>query len=157
LWLRLGSGWSSTENDGGELNLIPPGHPNDRLLVWMDLVAVQSTGVGHGTVLPSVGTSAADLLSWLTTNPDFMVVTQPTATRIARRIPATTLTEGVSASANYDDPGCPANPRCADFFTKPGWWGPNFYGIGYPGEAQISLAAINIRGSEHTLFVTLDA
>jgi hypothetical protein len=157
LRLTLPRGWSSDENDGGELNFSPAGHPNDRLFVWTDLVAVKSTGSGHGTPLPNVGTTPTALLSWLTTNPDFMVVSPPKATKIARRIPATTLTMGVSASANFGDPECPSNPRCAAFFTKPGWWGSGFYAIGYPGEVQISLAAIQRGGKEHTLFVALDA
>jgi hypothetical protein len=157
LRLTLPRGWSSNENWYGELHLTPPGHPNDALLVWTDLVAVKSTGPGHGTtILANVGRTPTDLLSWLTTNPDFMVVSPPQATTIAGRIPATTLTMGVSASANYDDPGCPSNPRCADFF-KSTLWGPDSYGIGYPEEVQLSLAAIKRFDQEHTLFVALDA
>jgi hypothetical protein len=157
LRLTLPRGWSGTENWQGALHLIPAGHPNDALVVWTDLVAVKSTGPGHGTtVLTNVGTTPTDLLSWLTSNPDFMVVSTPTATKIAGRIPATTLTVGVSASANYGDPGCPSNPRCADFFTSP-LWGQDFYSIGYPEEAQFSLAVIKRGTKEHTLFVLLDA
>src|SRR5438128_1660365 len=43
LQLTLPSGWSSTENDHGELNLNPPGLPDNKLFVWVDLVAVKST------------------------------------------------------------------------------------------------------------------
>ena len=86
-----------------------------------------------------------------------MVVTPPKAAKIAKRIPAKTLTMGVSASANYGDPGCPPNPRCADFFTKPSCWGSNSYGIGYPEEVQLSLAAIKRGTHKHTLIVALDA
>jgi hypothetical protein len=121
----------------------------------MDLVAVKSTGTGHGTPLPSIGTTPTALLSWLITNPDFMVVSAPRATKIAGRIPATTLTMRISPSANYGDSGCPSNPRCADFFTKPVWWGSNACGI--PRSYRFSLAAIKRGGQEHTLFVALDA
>jgi len=158
LRLTLPRGWSSNENWQGGLNLTPPGHPDDTLFVWTDMLAVKSTGPGHGTtVLTNVGTTPTALLAWLTSNPDFMVVTQPRATKIARRIPATTLTMGVSASASYGDPGCPSNPRCADFFTSPLWTQPGFYSIGYPEEVQLSLAAIKRGTHEHTLFVGLDA
>jgi len=157
LRLTLPRGWSGTENWQGALHLIPAGHPNDALVVWTDLVAVKSTGPSHGTtVLTNVGTTATALLSWLTSNPDFMVVSTPTATKIAGRIPATTLTMGVSAAANYGDPGCASNPRCADFFKSP-LWGQDFYSIGYPEEAQFSLAAIKRGTKGHTLFVGLEA
>jgi hypothetical protein len=158
LQLTLPRGWSSTENDQGELNLIPRGHPGDTLFVWIDMAAVKSTGPGHGTtILSNVGRTPSALVSWLTTNPDFQVVSPPEATKIARRIPATTLTMGVSSSANYGDPGCPSNPRCADFFTRPVLWGSGFYGIGYPGEVQLSLASIKRGTHKHTLIVALDA
>jgi hypothetical protein len=97
------------------------------------------------------------MLAWLTTNPDFMVVSPPHATKIAGRIPATTLTMGVSASANYDDPGCPSNPRCADLFKSTLWGPDDAYGIGYPEEVQVSVAAFMRSDQEHTLFVALDA
>jgi hypothetical protein len=158
LRLTLPRGWSSTENDQGELNLIPRGHPGDTLFVWIDMAAVKSTGPGHGTtILTNVGRTPAALVSWLTSNPDFQVVSPPKATKIARRIPATTLTMGVSAAANYGDPECPSNPRCADFFTRPVLWGSGFYGIGYPEEVQLSLAAIKRGTHEHTVIVALDA
>jgi hypothetical protein len=123
----------------------------------MDLVAVKSTGPGHGTtILTDVGRTPAALVSWLTTNPAFLVVSPPAATVVARRIPATTLTIGVSTSANYGDPGCPSNPRCADLF-KSYLWGSNFYGIGYPEEVQLALARIKRGTRADTLFVALDA
>jgi len=157
LRLTLPRGWGSRENDQGELNLIPHGLPEASLFVWVDLVAVKSTGPGHGTtVLQNVGKTPAALVSWLTTNPDFLVVSPPRPTKIARRIHATTLTLGVSTSAEYGDPGCPYNPRCADFFTSD-LWGTNSYGIGGDEEVQLSLASIKRHGHRHTLFVGLDA
>jgi hypothetical protein len=140
------------------LNLVPPGLPNDRLFVWTDMVAVKSSGPGHGTTaLDSVGHSPSALISWLSTNHDFVVVSPPTSTTIAKRIPATTMTVGVSTSANYGDPACPSNPRCADLFTNLRWWGDNSFGIGGDEEVQLSIASIRASGSSHTLFVTLDA
>jgi hypothetical protein len=158
LQLTLPRGWSSGENDLGELNLIPPpGHPGATLFVWIDLLAVKSTGPGHGTdVLPNVGTTPTALVSWLTTNPALLVVSPPRPARIAGTIPATTLTIGVSKSANYGDPACPDNPRCADLFTSY-WWGPNSFGIGGTTEVQLSLARIKRNTQRHTLFVALAA
>jgi hypothetical protein len=158
LRLTLPRGWSSTENDQGELNLIPAGHPDDHLFVWTDLAAVKSTGPGHGTtVLTKIGKTPGALIAWLTSNPDFQVVSPPRATKIARRIRTRTLTVGVSTSANYGSSECPSNPRCADLFTKPPLWGPNFYGIGYPELVQLSLATIKRGTHKHTVIVALDA
>ncbi|HEX6787643.1 MAG TPA: hypothetical protein VF091_00265 [Gaiellaceae bacterium] len=157
LQFTLPRGWSSGENDQGELNLVPPGRPQARLFVWMDVEAVKSAGKGHGTtVLRNIGRTSPDLVSWLTTNSDFLVVAPPKPTRIAERIPATTLTVGVSKSANYGDPGCPANPRCADLFTNH-WWGTNSYGIGGAEEVQLSISSIKRGAARDTLIVALDA
>jgi hypothetical protein len=68
------SGWSCTENDGGELSLAPPRRPNERLFIWLDLVAVKSSGKGHGTILRGTGRTPAKLIAWLTHNPDFVIV-----------------------------------------------------------------------------------
>jgi len=156
LRFTLPSGWSSGENDKGEFNLVPPGHPHATLFVWMDLLAVKSTGPGHGTtVLTNVGTTPTALVRWLTRNHALHVVSRPSPSKIAGRIPATTLTIGVSRSAHYGDPHCPANPRCADLFTS-GLWSDS-YGIGGAEQAQLSLAKIKQNGSQHTMFITLDA
>ena len=153
--LTLQHGWSIAANQSGALSLIPPGHPGARLFVWIDLHAVKSTGVGHGTtVLTHVGRTPARLVSWLTTNPDLLVVAPPRPTRIAG-IPGTTLTIGVSRSANYGDPGCPNNPRCADLFTSHFWQTP--YGIGGTEEVKLSLVRIKSAARQHTLFFALDA
>ena len=155
--LTLPTGWSATENDAGELALVPPGQPDDKLFVWTDLVAVKSTGAGHGTtVLTEVKPTPEGLISWLTTNPDFTIVTKPAARTLAGN-PMRTLTLAVSRTARYGDPGCPANPRCADIFTKPGLWGENFYGIGGDSEDTLSFGTINTKNGTHTLIVNLDA
>lgn len=155
--LTLPAGWSSTENDAGELNLVPPGQPEDRLFVWTDLVAVKSTGPGHGTtVLTKVKPTPEGLIGWLTSNPDFTIVAKPTTTRFAGT-PMRSLTLVVSRSARYGDPGCPGNPRCADLFTKPGLWRGEFFGIGGDSEDTLSFATISTKNGSHTLIVSLDA
>jgi hypothetical protein len=144
-------GWRSTELDRQEVNLIPPDRPNDRLFLWTDLVAVKSTGPGHGgTVLNTVGKTANALVAWLTSNPDFRVIASPAPATIGVGIMMTTLVVGVSSTAQYGDSSCPANPRCADLFTKPEWTVP--YGIGGDEEARLYIA-----GVAHTFFVVLDA
>jgi hypothetical protein len=155
--LTLPAGWSSTEHDAGELNLVPPGQPDDRIFVWIDMVAVKSTGPGHGTtVLTKVERTPEGLIGWLTSNPDFTVVARPAATTFAGN-PMRTLTLVASRSAQYGEPDCPANPRCADLFTRPGLWGTNSYGIGGEEEARLSIGTIRTKVASHTLIVNLDA
>lgn len=156
LRLTLPPNWSSQENDIAELNLVPPGHPDDGLFIWVDMVAVKSTGPGHGTtVLTDVGKTPRALTRWLTTNPDFNVVTRPRNRRLGN-IPMRTLSVNISPTANYGDPGCPGNPHCVDFFTRPIFWGPNFFGIGGASEDRFYLGTIRISGAEHTMMVALD-
>jgi hypothetical protein len=156
LQLTLPAGWSSVESDQGELNLVPPGQHDDRLFFWLGMVAVKSTGPGHGTtILKNVGKSPKALITWLTHNHDFLVIAPPSNATIAG-VPMQALTVGVSQSARYGDPGCPANPRCADLFTNPTYWGPNFYGIGGEGEAALYLGAIRTSSGPQTMIVALD-
>jgi hypothetical protein len=159
LQLTLPAGWSSTENWIGELSLTPPDQPNDRLFFWVDMAAVKSSGPGHGTtILNDVGTTPRALIRWLTRNPDFHIVTKRRAITIGNRIPMRTLSLNISPSANYGDPGCPGNPRCADLFTRPLFWGSDeFYGIGGDEEIRLYLGSIRISGYLHTMIVALDA
>jgi hypothetical protein len=153
LRLTLQKGWSSQENWSGSLRL--QRNNQNGIGIWLDMVAVKSSGPGHGqNVLSNVGKSPADLVRWLTHNPDFEIVSPPTAVRVAG-VPATALTVGVSTSANYGDKGCPANPRCADLFTGPGW--SDFYGIGGSEQVRLYLAAIKTNDIHHTLMLALDS
>ncbi len=137
----LPRGWSTTENSGGELKLVPPGLPNEWLLIWLDLVAVKSTGKGVGTILPGVGRTPDKLIGWLTRNPDFAVVSRPSLSSLVHGVRMTTLALGVSTSANFGDAGCPSNPRCAAFFKNPKNWGASdFYAIGAPEEVRLTWA-----------------
>ena len=157
LELTLPAGWSSTESTPGTLSLLPPGQPNSHLAFWLDLSAVKSSGPGHGTTILTnvVGTPSA-LTAWLTHDRDFLIVSKPASATVGQDIKTTSLVVGVSRSANYGDPGCPANPRCADLFTGSNWGG-NSYGIGGNEEVRLYLGTIHISGSPHTFFVALDA
>jgi hypothetical protein len=160
LQFTVPSGWSSGEDSTGELKLFPTSHPNEILDVWLDMRAVKSSGEGHGTtVLPTVGKTAGDLIRWLTTDRDFQTVSQPTGTTIGNQIKATTIAIGVSTHANYGDPGCPANPRCADLFRNPLTWQPgDWFGIGGTEQVRLYLAPIKSNSTiPHTLEIALDA
>jgi hypothetical protein len=157
LEVTVPSGWSSSENTPGELTLVPPGQPNDALKFWLDMVAVKSSGAGHGTtVLKSVGRTPSALTAWLTRDRDFLIVSKPAPATIGHGMTMTSLVVGVSRSANYGDPGCPANPRCADLFTNSYWGSSNFYGIGGDEEVRLYLGTIQISGRPHTFLVALD-
>ena len=134
LRLTLPPGWQSPEANTANVVLHPPGHPQQRLILFGGVSAVKSTGPGHGTtVLSQVGQTPEALVKWMTTDPDFTVVAQPSKVTIGPDISAVALTVGVSTTARYADPGCPANPRCADLFALGG----DFYGIG--GQEQVRL------------------
>ena len=81
-------GWSSTENTPGELTLVPPGQPGDALKFWLDMVAVKSSGAGHGTtILKNVGRTPSALTAWLTRNPDFLIVSRPAPASVGQCAP----------------------------------------------------------------------
>jgi hypothetical protein len=157
LEVTVPAGWSSTESTPAELNLVPPGQSNDALKFWLDMSAVKSSGSGHGTtILTNVGRTPSALIAWLTHDPDFLIVSKPAPATVGHGIRMTALVVGVSRSANYGDPGCPSNPRCADLFTT-SYWGSNSFGIGDGEEVLLYLGTIKISGSPHTFFVVLDA
>jgi hypothetical protein len=141
------------EDNQVNYNLSPPGRPNEIASIWLNMRAVQSTGPGHGTtVLTTVGATPSALVHWLTTNPDFRVLSSPTLAMISR-VRMTRLTIGVSSTAQYGDPHCPANPRCADVFTNPTYENGDWYGIGGNEEVRLFLGHI----SRGTVIVGLDA
>jgi hypothetical protein len=155
--LTLPAGWSSNGTIPTELNLVPPGQPDVFLNFWLDMLAVKSTGPGHGTtILNNVGTTPGALITWLTHDPDFRIVSRPAPATVGQDIKMTSLVVGVSRSANYGDPDCPANPRCADLFTNR-QWPPGGYGIGGDEEVRLYLGTIKINGNPRTFFVDLDA
>ena len=96
------------------------------------------------------------LVQWLTHHPDFLIVSKPTPATVGQGITMTSLVVGVSRSARYGDPGCPANPRCADLFTN-SYFGGNFFGIGGDEEVLLYIGRIKISGTRHTFMIALDA
>lgn len=151
-------GWSSTGNNGGELKLVPPGHSNEWLYVFVDLVAVKSTGPGAGKILRGVGHTPAQLVAWATRNRDFTIVSPPRPSSVVRSVRMTTFALGVSKSANFGNPECPDNPRCAALFKDPKYWGDDdFYAIGGTEQVRIYLGTIRLGSKPHSMFVVLDA
>jgi hypothetical protein len=138
-----------------EFSFYPPSHPGERLFFWEDLNAVKSSGPGHGTILRTVGTTPKAITTWLTSNPDFQIISPPTQVTSVDGLTATRIVLDVSPHARYGDPRCPANPRCADLFRRKG--DVEAYSIGGPEQIRIDLAAIKIDGHPHTLFIVLDA
>jgi hypothetical protein len=154
--LTLTNTWGSHSLDIYEFSLYPSDHPDDRLFFWEDMVAVKSSGAGHGTtILDNVGTTPRAMMAWITGNPDFDIVAPPTPVTSVDGIKATRVVLVISHTARYGDPSCPANPRCADLFTRRD--NSEYYSIGGTEEIRLDIAAIKIDGRPHTLFIVLDA
>lgn len=154
--LTLTNTWGSHSLDIYEFSLYPADHPDDRLFFWEDMVAVKSSGAGHGTtLLDNVGTTPSAMVAWITGNPDFQIIAPPAPVTTVDGIKATRVVLGISPTARYGDPSCPANPRCADLFRRRD--NSEYYSIGGPEEIRLDIAAINIAGRPHTLFIVLDA
>lgn len=157
--ITVPSGWTSSANDTGALHLIPPGYPKDALFILEDMTPVKSSGAGHGTTaLTAVGSTPHALIAWLTSNPDVLIVAPPTPSTFGATIKATGVTVGVAQSVQYGDPACPANPRCADLFTRPFVWAKSEY-LGLAGDEVMRLyvAPVTVDGAPHELLVVLDA
>jgi hypothetical protein len=139
-----------------EFSFYPPSHPGERLFFWEDMHAVKSSGPGHGTtILRNVGTSPKAIAAWLTSDPDFQIISPPTQVTSVDGLKATRIIVGVSPHARYGDSQCPPNPRCADLFRRQD--NSEYASIGGPEQVRIDIAAVRIAGRQHTLFIALDA
>jgi hypothetical protein len=158
LTLTIPAGWSASETDVGELQLNADDRPGDALLLWLDMAAVVTnnrTGT-VGKVLSGVGTTASDLLTWLTTTSDFAILAKPKSTTLGNGVKGYQLTLTTSNTANFDWNDCPDTPHCVAIFTKPGYWGSGFYAIGGAGVSWIFVAPLHLASGDHTFFVVLD-
>lgn len=146
------------ESDVGEISLHPADHPDYVLLLWKDIAAVVSnhrTQTG-GTLAAGVGTTPETLITWFTSNPDFKIITPPQPATVGDGIAGTVITMGVSDTADFGDPECPANPHCASFIKDPNHWGDNFYAIAAPEVTRMFLATASYPGGDHTFVVAMD-
>jgi hypothetical protein len=146
-------GWQSTEQDAGEFNLWPNDHPNDHLFMVKDIAAVRSDG--SMKQVEGVPQTEEGLISFWRQDPN-LVVSKSTSTTIGDGIDATAYVITVSRDAKFKDPGCPAYPRCADFFTDPAHWDGGVYGIGAPAAVRLYFAAIGSGADEHLLVIGLE-
>ena len=154
--LTLTSTWGSHSLNLDEFSLYPVDHPDDRLFFWEDMVAVKSSGRDHGTTfLNHVGTTPKAMMAWITGNSDFHIIVRPAQVTSVGGVKATRVVLDISHTARYGDSQCPANPRCADLFSRRD--GGEYYSIGGREEIRLDIAAIKIDGHPHTLFVVLDA
>jgi hypothetical protein len=158
LGITIPAGWIAGETDSGEISLFPADRPNDKLFIWKDLAAVVTNNRDGkvGSALPNVGRTADALIAWVTSTTDFKVVSAPKARTVGDSIKGMEMTVGVSTTANFGDPDCPDNPRCAAFFTDPLHWGTTFYAIGGDEVARIFIGTVHYPDGDHTFLVTLD-
>jgi hypothetical protein len=159
LTVTVPPGWTCTEDSPGQFSMSPPGNPNEAMQFWVDMVAVKSSGAGHGdTILKSVGRTPSALVSWLVHNRDFAIGSRPRSVTVGQRIPMTSLVVGVSPSVHYGD-HCPAaHNRCADMFVNPRTWSSgNWYGMGGRTEDRLYIGTIRMHGRTHSFFIDLDA
>jgi hypothetical protein len=111
--------------------------------------------VGH--VDQRVGTTANDLVLWLTGTSDFAILEKPKTVGIGDGVKGTQLTLTTSRTANFAWDDCPDNPHCVALFTDPGHWNGNFYAIGGPEVSRIFVTSLHYPDGDHTFWVTLDA
>jgi hypothetical protein len=155
LRLTIPAGWVLYLNNSGEVKLEPADNTNHLFELWKDMVAAVPNNQ-HGTVgqpLAGVGHTATDLVKFIATTKDFDAFEAPAEVTIGGSTKATRLSVGVSATANFADPGCPDNPHCAAFVTNPGWTPGDFYAIGGDEVATFYIVAVG----ESTFWVVLDA
>ncbi len=127
------------ESSSGEFRLARADRPGSDLFLWKDIRVVVSDhrSAPDGTLVKEVAGTPEAMVKWFTTNSDFTVIEQPKPTTIAGKS-GTVLAVGVSEMADFGEPDCPSNPRCADFFTDPAHWGPGVFGID-GGDATLRL------------------
>lgn len=159
LTLTIPAGWSVTEADSGEIALHPSDRPDDAMRLWKDMVAVVTHNRGGKVGQPdeTVPSTAAGLVAWLTSTPEFDIVSPPKTVVIGQGITGKQLTLTTSSRANFGWNDCPDNPRCAAILTDPKHWGSNFYAIGGAETSRIFVTTRHYPSGDHTFFVALDA
>jgi len=155
LAIQIPEGWGVIENSSGELSLGQEDHPGSNLFLWKDVRAVVSNhrSAKEGTLVKEVAGTPEAIVEWLTTNPDFTVIEQPKPATIAG-MSGTVLAVGVSETADFGEPDCPSNPRCADFFTDPAHWGSGVFGIGGgDGTLRLFMTTLHYPDGDHLFAV----
>ena len=158
LEITIPANWFLSEQDAGEFALRPNDDPDNAMLLWKDVRVVATTrrsGLANAIVAEVARTPDA-FVKWFTSNSAFAVIEQPKAATIAGTT-GTIFAVEVSKSADYGDPGCPSNPRCADLVTDPAHWGPNFLSIGGDSAVRLYVATVTYSDGDHLFAVAWDA
>jgi hypothetical protein len=154
LEITIPANWYFTEQDSGELALRQD--DDHGLLLWKD-VRVVATNRSMGPmnmIMEDVAGTPEAFVEWFTTNDQFTVIEEPQPAAIAGTT-GTVFAIQVSESADYGDPGCPDNPRCADFVTDPAHWGGNFYSTG--AVVRLYMATVTYPAGNHLFVVVWEA
>lgn len=160
LQLTIPDGWLAQETDWGELKLIPADQGEEFLLLWKDLVpTITNNRDGKvGQPIHGADASADALVTWLTSSSDVEIIDGPTDVTVGDGIEGVELTLTTSDTANFDEPECPANPRCVALFTDLHHWPTGeSYSIGGDEVSRIFISTAHFPEGDHTFFVTLDA
>ncbi len=158
LQITIPTGWFFTEQDSGELSLHPVDDPDKTVALFKDVRVIATTRDAgpRNMIVESVARTPEAFVEWFTNNEAFTVVETPRAATIAGTT-GTVFGIAVSEAANYGDPECPSNPRCADLFTDPAHWGPNFFSIGGPTPIRLYVATVHYTDGDHLFAMSWDA
>lgn len=148
--MAIPAGWSSTEQDAGEFNLLHTDYGQGGLFFWRDLVPVDPEG--RQLDIPSTPQA---MTGWFTTNPN-LTVSEPESVTIGHGIEAITFTFTTAPGApNMDPEGCPDRPPgaavCFGIFTDPGHWGDGSWWVASAHATRVYLASIGPDTSPHLL------
>lgn len=156
LTMAIPGGWSSTEQDAGEFNLLHTDYGQGGLFFWRDMIPVDMEG-NHLVDVPS---TPEGLTGWFTANPN-LTVTEPESVTLGHGVEATTFT---FATAHYgavnpnQGPDCPNYPAgaavCFPLMTDPVHWGGN-WDIASAHATRLYLASIGPATSPHLLLVAV--
>lgn len=157
LTLSVSDEWMLGENDAGEFRLHQKDHPDNILFIWKDMAAVVTNNREQnlGQRRFDIGTTAEELTTYLTTSDDFVLLTQPENVTVGT-VEGTQFTFQVSDTADFDEPDCPFNPKCADILTHPLYW-EGAWGIGGDETVRMFIATVSYPEGDHTFFIVLDA
>ena len=154
LAMTIPGGWSSTEQDAGEFNLLNSSYGLGGLFFWRDMIPVDP----EGNPLVDVPSTPEALTDWFTANPN-LTVTEPESVTIGHGIDATTFTFATAPGALNTDPACPDYPPgtavCFGLITDPVHWGASGWWIASAHATRLYLASIGPDSSPHLLLVAV--
>jgi hypothetical protein len=155
LTMAIPAGWTSTEQDAGEFNLLHSKYGQGGLFFWRDMIPVN---IG-GDQLVDVPSTPQALTDWFTANPN-LTVSEPESVIIGRDITATTFTFTTAPGVvnPNQDPNCPDYPPgaavCFPLITDPVHWGGN-WDTASAHATRLYLASIGPDPSPHLLLVAV--